>query len=794
MQSLKSILFTIVILFFFICNDLVASPKNKSADSDTFHTNNLSRFKVGEGTFLLDDEPFVIKAAELHYPRIPREYWDHRIKMCKALGMNTICLYVFWNVHETAPDIFDFNDQNDISDFIRLCHDNDMKVILRPGPYVCAEWEMGGLPWWLLKKKDIVLRENDPYFLDRVARFEEAVCNEVCDLTIDNGGPIIMIQVENEYGSYGKDKEYIANIRDILRNLYGDNITLFQCDWSSNFLENGLDDLIWTLNFGAGADIDEQFSSLKSIRPSSPLMCSEYWSGWFDKWGAKHETRSADDMVAGIGEMLSKNISFSLYMTHGGTNWGHWAGANSPGYSPDVTSYDYDAPINEQGVPTPKYFLLQNLLKKYSVGNILPEMPDTIPTISIPKFELSEIAVLPNVLSPAISDSTIRNMEEYNQGYGSIQYSTTLPFDISAGDELILKAHDFTQIFIDGKYTGSLDRRNNDTSIYLPDARKGAKLEILVEAMGRINFGRAIKDFKGIIEMPKLIRKGNLNGPDTVRNWSNWEIRLLPDDIKYYEKCQYESLDSIKPDLVGRGPRGIYRGNFNVDEIGDTFLNLELWGKGLVYVNGHALGRFWNIGPQQTLYLPGCWLNPGNNEIVILDILGPEKPEISGLKEPVLDKLQYNNPQPLSIKPDISDYMHIVSEDFRNNESGWRERTFDASVPVQNIVLEIQGVDDISPVVSVAELYLLDEKGQRINREKWKIVWVDSEDKSGGNHGADKIFDLQESTYWQTDSNDKDEHSVIIDLGQRYKIGGIQYLPRVDRNIGRIGKFNIYGK
>ncbi len=216
-------------------------------------------FKAGDGTFLLNDEPFVVKAAELHYPRIPRPYWEQRIKMCKALGMNTVCLYVFWNAHESEPGVFNFEGQNDLAEFIRLCAKNGMYVILRPGPYVCAEWEMGGLPWWLLKKKDIRLRENDPYFLERVKIFEDAVADQVRDLTIDNGGPIIMIQVENEYGSYGENKEYVSNIRDMVRENYPE-VTLFQCDWSSNYKLNGLDDLIWTMNFGTGANIDQQFA------------------------------------------------------------------------------------------------------------------------------------------------------------------------------------------------------------------------------------------------------------------------------------------------------------------------------------------------------------------------------------------------------------------------------------------------------------------------------------------------------------------------------------------------------
>ena len=322
-------------------------------------------FTVGKGTFLLNGEPFVVKAAEIHYPRIPRPYWEHRIRMCKALGMNTVCIYIFWNFHEQREGEFDFTGDKDIAEFCRLAQRNGMYVIVRPGPYVCAEWEMGGLPWWLLKKKDIRLRERDPYFMERVRMFERKVGEQLAPLTIENGGPIIMVQVENEYGSYGEDKEYVSEIRDIVRSSGFDKVALFQCDWASNFTKNGLDDLTWTMNFGTGANIDAQFKRLGELRPDAPKMCSEYWSGWFDKWGARHETRPAAKMTAGIDEMLSKGISFSLYMTHGGTSFGHWAGANSPGFAPDVTSYDYDAPINEQGAATPKYDELRRTMAKY---------------------------------------------------------------------------------------------------------------------------------------------------------------------------------------------------------------------------------------------------------------------------------------------------------------------------------------------------------------------------------------------------------------------------------------------
>lgn len=518
----------------------ISMPLPQQASEQTISN---GKFEAGNGTFLLNGEPFVVKAAELHYPRIPKPYWDQRIKLCKALGMNTICLYTFWNSHEPKEGEFDFSGQNDLAEFIRLCAENDMKVILRPGPYVCAEWEMGGLPWWLLKKKDIKLRENDPYFLERVDKFQKAVADQVADMTISNGGPIIMVQVENEYGSYGEDKEYVANIRDMLRKNFGDDVTLFQCDWSSNFTLNGLDDLIWTMNFGTGANIDQQFAKLKELRPESPLMCSEFWSGWFDKWGANHETRPSADMIEGIDEMLSKGISFSLYMTHGGTNWGHWAGANSPGYAPDVTSYDYDAPISESGQTTPKYWDLRKTLSKYNNGKKLPPVPKTIKPISIKKFNFTEVAPLfPNLPEPK-QDEEIRTMEEYDQGFGSILYRTTLPELTNGGVLTVNDPHDYAQIFIDGKYIGKLDRRNGEKDLTIPSCKRGAQLDILVEAMGRINFGRAIKDFKGITN--NVTVKEDRDGYPFICDLKNWEIFNLNDNPEFYDSMEYFPIETF---------------------------------------------------------------------------------------------------------------------------------------------------------------------------------------------------------------------------------------------------------
>ncbi|MCH5242781.1 MAG: beta-galactosidase [Muribaculaceae bacterium] len=750
-------------------------------------------FQIGEGSFLLNGQPFIVKAAELHYPRIPQEYWDQRIKMCKSLGMNAVCLYTFWNVHETQEGIFDFTGQNDIRKFILLCQENGLKVILRPGPYVCAEWEMGGLPWWLLKKKDIKLRDNDPYFMERVKIFEEALADQVKDLTIDNEGPIIMIQVENEYGSYGENKPYVSNIRDILRGLYGENVVMFQCDWSSNFILNGLDDLVWTMNFGTGADVDSQFADLKKLRPSSPLMCSEFWSGWFDKWGSPHETRPADEMIKGIDEMLEKNISFSLYMTHGGTNWGHWAGANSPGYSPDVTSYDYDAPINESGNPTEKYWMLRKTLQKYAADS-LPVLPGLIEPIKVDTFSFTQIAPLWDNLPQPITSEFIQTMEQYNQGYGSILYSSELPKGVEEGAVLHVNApHDYAQIFIGGKYIGKLDRRLGETQLLLPKTDKNERLDILVEAMGRINFGIAIKDFKGITE--DVFFTETVDSVNLTVGFDYWNVYLLPDYLEFYTSMNFQSLNKFELEENGRYPRGVYKTVFTVDKPSDTFLNFETWGKGLVYLNGHPLGRIWEIGPQQTLYVPGPWLKEGENELLVFDILGPREYISFGNDKPVIDKLQGDALKTHRAEGEslyLGDLTPVFGGAFAQG-NGWKRQIFNQPAKGHYLIIEALTPGSDVNYVSIAEFYALDSNGERINRETWSIDYADSEDLLSGNNSADKIFDLQESTFWKSEDDSNYPQRIVINLGKEETITGIEYLPRVENGSpGIIKDYRIY--
>ena len=780
---------------------LLAVPAMANAATTAAPKGKPGTFTVGKGTFLLNGEPFIVKAAEVHYPRIPRPYWEHRIQMCKALGMNAVCIYIFWNIHEQKEGQFDFTGNNDVAEFCRLAQKNGLYVIVRPGPYVCAEWEMGGLPWWLLKKKDIRLRERDPYFMERVKIFEEKVGEQLKPLTIQNGGPIIMIQVENEYGSYGEDKPYVSEIRDCLRGIYGKELSLFQCDWSSNFEKNGLDDLTWTMNFGTGANIDQQFRRLGELRPDAPKMCSEFWSGWFDKWGARHETRPAKDMVEGMDEMLSKGISFSLYMTHGGTSFGHWAGANSPGFAPDVTSYDYDAPINEYGHTTPKFFELRNMMQKYS-DKKLPAVPKVpMPIVTVPKFELKEFAPLMYANGGLNTDGNADDLtfEAHNLGWGYAAYYTTLP-ELPLPSVLSADFHDFAQVFIDGKYIGKIDRVKNEKSLTIPPTKAGSSLVIVVEAMGRINFGRAIKDFKGIIGNVTISSKAGKH--DVTYSLNDWEKYFINDEyetallaLKRASATENdEYIEGFKDDAKMMGGRGYYRGYFTLKKVGDTFLNFETWGKGQVYVNGHAMGRIWSIGPQQTLYVPGCWLKKGKNEIIVLDVVGPKEAVVWGQAEPELNKLQLeksNKHNNIGDKPDLNSATPVVAGAF-NGGNGWQTVKFPSAAKGRYLAIEVASNQDGKDVTAIAELYLQGTDGKRLSREPWVAKYADSEEENG-NHTLDKVYDLQESTYWQTVRGASLPHLMVIDLGSVQTVTALEYLPRAEQGApGSAKNYKVY--
>ena len=751
---------------------------------------NTGTFEIGDRAFLLNGEPFVIKAAELHYPRIPKPYWEQRIKMCKAMGMNTICLYIFWNYHEPEEGKFDFSGQKDIAAFCRLAQENGMYIIVRPGPYVCAEWEMGGLPWWLLKKKDIKLREHDSYFMERVQLFMDEIGKQLADLQISRGGNIIMMQVENEYGSYGVNKPYVAAIRDMVRKAGFTDVPLFQCDWNSNFENNALDDLLWTMNFGTGANVDDQFKRLKELRPNTPLMCSEYWSGWFDHWGAKHETRSADDLVNGLKEMLDKNISFSLYMTHGGTSFGHWGGANFPNFSPTCTSYDYDAPINESGKPTQKFYAVRDLLAGYlPESETLPEIPDTIPVISIPTIAMTEIAPIFDNLPQSKQSDDIRPMEMYDQGWGSILYRTTLPETCDESQSLLItEVHDWAQVYLNGKKLATLSRLKGEGIVKLPPVKKGDQLDILVEAMGRMNFGKGIYDPKGITEKVELQREN----VKEVQRLQNWQVYNLPIDYNYVSNLNYRKGNDAQ------GMPAYYRATFTIAEVGDTFLSMLNWSKGMVWVNGHALGRYWEIGPQQTLYLPGCWLKEGENEIIVLDMAGPVKPETEGLRQPILDMQRGNGAyahRKMGETLDLSQETPVYEGTFKEG-NGWQHISFGREIPTRYFCLEALNAHDGGDYAAIAELELLGIDGKPVSRQHWKVLYADSEETDAANNVATNVFDKQESTYWHTNYSSlkpKFPHQIVIDLEEEKVITGFSYLPRAKAGKpGMIKDYKVY--
>lgn len=777
MKRLTTFFFALAVLsLFFTC----CRPNNKSKET----------FELGNQTFLLNGKPFVIRAAELHYPRIPKEYWEHRIEMCKAMGMNTVCLYVFWNLHEQKEGVYDFSGQNDIKQFCKLAQKHGMYVIVRPGPYVCAEWDMGGLPWWLLKKKDIKVRcKEDAYFMERMQAFLKEVGKELAPMQLNNGGNIIMVQVENEYPSFGNDKQYMELVKQSVINAGFDNVQLFTCAWSSNFRSTMLDSVLCTLNFGAGSNINEQFKLLKEVQPTTPLMCSEYWSGWFDHWGRPHETRSIENLCGSMKDMLDQHISFSLYMAHGGTTFGQWGGANTPPYSTMCTSYDYDAPINEAGQTTEKFFAVRELLSNYlNEGEVIPDVPVANPVIEIPEFDLPETADLFANLPEAHQSEQIQSMEMFDQGWGRILYRTRLTSLTGNTDEALLKideVHDWATIYLNGKAVGTIDRRKGEKTVKLPALKQNDQLDILVEATGRVNFGEGIIDRKGITE------KVTLAVGENETELTGWEVYNFPVDYAFQAEKQYQ-----KAAATGAA---WHKGTFKLEKTGDTFIDMSTWGKGMVWVNGYNIGRFWKIGPQQTLYVPGCWLKKGDNEIIVLDLEQPKKATIKGLGKPVLDRLQVDESllhRKQGEELDLSKEKPVKSGTFaKGNE--WQKVTF-APTTGRYFCFEALSSFKDDGFASIAELYLLDEKGKDISRKDWSIVYADSEEISAANAGADKVYDLQESTFWHTNWSDKKPgfpHQIIIDLGATYKITGFRYLPRPQENYpGIIKDYRVYLK
>lgn len=762
-----------------------------SSDAASFEAND---FRVGKKEFLLNGKPFVIRAGELHYPRIPKPYWDHRIKMTKALGMNAVCIYLFWNYHEKNMDEFNFKGDRDIAEFVRLIQKNGMYCILRPGPYVCAEWEMGGLPWWLLKKKDVRIRTfQDPFFRERAKKWFREVGKQLAPYQIQNGGPIILVQVENEYAGFGNDSEYMKETRDILRESGFDKVEMVRCDWDSNYMRYKLDDVAIALNFGAGSNIESKFSGLQKTHPDMPLMCGEYWTGWFDAWGRRHETRSVSSFIGSLKDMMDRRISFSLYMAHGGTTFGIWSGANTPPYRSFTSSYDYNAPISEAGWRTDKFDAVRALLKDYlNPGEALAPVPDELPVMEIPEIRFSQFANLFDNLPDPVRSETVMPMEMYDQGYGSILYRTKLPQSAAGKTIRIREPHDWAVVYLNGKRLAVFDRgKQQEALAVLPKFSGKATLDIFVENNGRVNFGPGIIDRKGITESVELL-SGEGGTPVELKNW---QVFRLPVDSEFRRAKKWTTK-------LPNGPAW-YKGSFRIEgKPADTFLDMSKWGKGMVWVNGRNLGRFWRIGPQQTLFLPGCWLKEGENKILVFDAFPQENPVVSGIKTPILDVLQSDNTTLKHRKAgqnlDLSAEKPVAQGILENNDS-WQTIRFDKPVSGRYVCLEAlsehHGSDTMA---SAAELNLIAPDGSDLNRIDWKVVYADSEEVDLGNNGADKLIDQQESTFWHSEwsrNPTKLPHAVVIDLGKTETVSGFRLLGRTDNNEnGRIKNFRFYVK
>lgn len=592
-------------------------PQRSSAQEHTF--------ALGDSVFLLDHKPFQIISGEIHYVRIPDAYWRDRLYKARAMGLNTVTIYCMWNMHEPEPGKWEFTGNEDVARFVREAQRAGLWVIIRPGPYVCAEWEFGGYPWWLLRDKDIQVRSRDPRFMKAAKEYLMQLGRQLAPLQITHGGPILMVQVENEYGSFGNDTTYERMIAHDLKDA-GFNVPFFTADGDWLFKNAALPGI---LPGGNGETNPENLKKLvdEYHDGKGPYFVPELYPGWLDHWGHQFIKVPAEQVVKETKGLLDAGVSFNYYMFTGGTNFGFMNGANytkEEPIQPDITSYDYDAPLSEAGVCTPKYMAIRNLLLDHMTPEErakVPPVPAQPQFINIQDIQLTGSASLfDNLPKPVYSEQPM-NMESLNQGYGYVLYRKKL----AQGGNGLLKINglrDYAEIYINGKRVGILNRMYNQDSIEI-NAPVGARLDILVENLGRINYGHElIHNRKGII--------GEVTLNDNVL--TGWDNYSLP--FKNTGHIRFKSNDRNTEAPV------IYRGNFDIKENESTFLDMTNWGKGIVFVNGHNVGRYWHIGPQQTLYVPGCWLKKGKNTIVIFEQLKGGKTSVSAIDHPILDQLE----------------------------------------------------------------------------------------------------------------------------------------------------------
>jgi beta-galactosidase len=580
--------------------------------------------------FMLRGKPFQILSGEVEYARIPRADWRDRLRKVRALGLNTITIYVFWDLHEPSPGVYDFHGQNDVAEFVREAQQEGLYVVLRPGPYVCAEWDLGGYPSWLLKDHSMLLRSAQESYLKPVRRWMKRLGEELAPLQASRGGPIIAVQVENEYGSFDVKEDrgdYLRKVKQIVIDSgFGESL-LYTADGGDEEPKGSLPGVFAAVDYGTG-DSDHSVAQMKAFRPDAPVYAAEYWDGWFDHWGEKHQLTDAAKQEAEIRSVIEKGYSINLYMIHGGTSFGWMNGANSgdAGYQPDVSSYDYDAPIDEAGRPRPKYFALRKMIAEVT-HQTPPPVPNSPALLTLPAVKLTESRSLWSGLPKSVHSEAPLSMEDLDQAYGYILYRTKIATDSPKDATLRFDAlHSYARVYLDGQLAGVVDRRLGQSELKLT-VKAGQQLDLLVENSGRINFTTNIRG-----ERAGIVGDVKLNGAVL----HSFEIVPLP--LNEPPSEGYSAQGCIGPCF--------YRGEFTVTKAGDTFLNTASLGKGVVWVNGHLLGRYWNVGPMGSLFLPGAWLHEGVNAITVMDLNGGKEIETQGDDHPT-----YLDPKPESTAP-----------------------------------------------------------------------------------------------------------------------------------------------
>jgi beta-galactosidase len=617
---------TCVLLLALMCVALGIAPAFQSAAQ----TSKTSTVTIAGEQFMRDGKAYQIISGAIHYPRVPREYWGDRLRKAHAMGLNTVETYAFWNVHEPREGVFDFSGNNDIAAFVRMAQDEGLNVIVRPGPYICAEWEAGGLPAWLFADPSIKVRTRDARFLAATDRYLARLGRELAPLQAAHGGPIIAVQVENEYGTYGNDRLYMEQIRQsLVRAGFGDSI-LFTSDGAKYMVHDALPGVLPVINFGppkAERAYATRFlamlylaSTMRSFRFEQPWMTGEYWAGWYDAWGGQHAKTEAELQAKELDWMLGQGYSVNLYMFHGGTSFGFMNGANygDTGYLPLVTSYDYDAALDEAGRPTRKFYLFRDVIQRRT-GITPPALPAPLPIADVASFPLGESAPLWSNLPAPVVAKHPRSMETFGQDYGYILYRTELTGPV-AGQLVVDDLRDFAAVYLDQKLVGTLDRRLKQTQLDITVPPGPVTLDILVENTGRINYGPRLQDGQA-----GITRSVSLAG----RELSGWQVYCLP-------MTGPEGLKGWQRGFTAAP--AFHRGTFSIASVADTYLDVSKLGKGFVWINGHNVGRVWSIGPQQSLFLPAPWLRKGLNQVVVFDFTDLDGPQLRGMGNPIWSK------------------------------------------------------------------------------------------------------------------------------------------------------------